>query len=307
MSVLNLSIPKIDEDDLSNKKNVKRIMNYLALLDEQLRYALQNLSFEDNMDESTTRWKLSTDTKSAELSLSIDGLTVKVSDNEKGIAVLQVTAEGLTSSVQDIEGNVSILQQTANSLTSSVQDIEGNVSILQQTAEGLQTAVKDNENNISLVSQTANKINWLVASGTSASNFSLTDRVAELIAQQINITGYVTFNDLERSGSTTINGDNITTGEIDCELITSDGDYLFYRSSSGLQIGYGLPSGDSILLGGDRVLVCQRNSELAFFGSSGNERQVVARATRGDTADDLVPKINILIDALESYGLIESE
>ena len=131
--------------------------------------------------------------------------------------------------------------------------------------------------------------------------------MAELIAQEINITGYVTFNDLERSGSTTINGDNITTGEIDCELITSDGDYLFYRSSSGLQIGYGLPSGDSILLGGDRVLVCQRNSELAFFGSSGNERQVVARATRGDTADELVPKINILIDALESYGLIESE
>lgn len=306
MSVLNLSIPKIDEDDLSNKKNVKRIMNYLALLDEQLRYALQNLSFEDNMDESTTRWKLSTDTKSAELSLSIDGLKVRVSDNEKGIAVLQVTAEGLTSSVQDIEGNVSILQQTANSLTSSVQDIEGNVSILQQTAEGLQTAVKDNENNISLVSQTANKINWLVASGTSASNFSLTDRVAQLIAQQINITGYVTFNDLEKTGRTTINGSNITTGEIECELITSNGDNVFTRTSSGLQIGYGL-NGDSILLGGDRVLVCQRNSELAFFGSSGNERQVVARATRGDTADDLVPKINILIDALESYGLIESE
>lgn len=285
MSVLNLSIPKIDEDDLSNKKNVKRIMNYLALLDEQLRYALQNLSFEDNMDESTTRWKLSTDTKSSELSLSIDGLTVRVSDNEKGIAVLQVTANGLTSSVQDIEGNVSILQQTA---------------------EGLQTAVKDNENNISLVSQTADKINWLVASGTSASNFSLTDRVAQLIAQQINITGYVTFNDLEKTGRTTINGSNITTGEIECELITSNGDNVFTRTSSGLQIGYGL-NGDAILIGGDRVLVCQRGSELAFFGSSGNERQVVARATRGDTADELVPKINILIDALESYGLIESE
>lgn len=390
MSIINLSLPKIDEESLDNKKNVKRIMNYLALLDEQLRYALQNISFEDNMDETTTKWKYETDDKSSQLSFDINGLAVRVEDNEKGIATLVVKADEIAARVEDTEGNVSNLQQTAteieadlrntegdvsqlkltaSQLSTTLADAEKNISTLQQTAESIQTAVKDAEDNISTLQQTstsiqtalktaqgdisvlqqtasslqtlisnaqgdisslqqtaesiqttvqnntnqisvvrqeADKINWLVASGTSASSFTLTDRLIDLISEEIDITGYVTFRDLERSGSTEINGDNITTGQIDCELISSDGDYVFYRSSSGLQIGYGLPSGDGILLGGDRVLVCQRSAELAFFGSSGNTRQAVARASTYDEAADLATKINILIDALESYGLIES-
>ena len=394
MSVINLSIPKIDEEDLSNKRNIKRIMNYLSLLDEQLRYALQNISFEDNMDEAANKWKYETDGKSSQLSLDINGLTVRVEDNEKGIAALTVRADGIETRVEDTEGNVSALKQTAEEIEADLRNTEGdvsqlkltasqisttladaekNISTLQQTAESIQSAVKDaqdnistlnqtstsiqtalktaqgdisllqqsaeslqtlistaqgdisslqqtaksiqttvqnNTNQISVVRQEADKINWLVASGTSASSFTLTDRAIELISEEIDITGYVTFTDLERSGSTEINGDNITTGQIDCELVTSEGNQILTKQGRYLVMGTESERtqvvGDTVSVYGDTVTICRSNEELGFFGSSGNSIQAVARASTYDEAADLATKINILIDALESYGLIES-
>lgn len=44
--------------------------------------------------------------------------------------------------------------------------------------------------------QTADKFSWLVKSGTSSSNFELTDKTAMLVAEKINYKGLVTFNGL---------------------------------------------------------------------------------------------------------------
>lgn len=47
-----------------------------------------------------------------------------------------------------------------------------------------------------IATQTADKFSWLVKSGTSSSNFKLTDRTATLVAEKINYKGLVTFNGL---------------------------------------------------------------------------------------------------------------
>ena len=47
-----------------------------------------------------------------------------------------------------------------------------------------------------IATQTADKFSWLVKSGTSSSNFELTDRTATLVADRINYKGLVTFNGL---------------------------------------------------------------------------------------------------------------
>lgn len=62
--------------------------------------------------------------------------------------------------------------------------------------------------------QDAEKINWLIEDGTSISDFTITDRLITLVAERIEITGYVTFEDLAGTGTTVINGANIITGEI---------------------------------------------------------------------------------------------
>ena len=47
-----------------------------------------------------------------------------------------------------------------------------------------------------IANQTANKFEWIVKSGDSSSNFTLTDRVADLVAERINFKGLITFSGL---------------------------------------------------------------------------------------------------------------
>ena len=69
------------------------------------------------------------------------------------------------------------------------------------------------------LTQTANKVNWIVQSGTSASNFTLTPRAIDLVASTINLTGFVTFTNLSAAGQTAINGGNITAGTINADTV----------------------------------------------------------------------------------------
>lgn len=56
-----------------------------------------------------------------------------------------------------------------------------------------------------IANQTANKFSWLVKSGTSSSNFELTDRTATLVANKINLNGLVTFSGLNTDTQNKIN------------------------------------------------------------------------------------------------------
>ena len=56
-----------------------------------------------------------------------------------------------------------------------------------------------------IASQTADKFNWLVKSGTSSTDFELTDRTATLVASAINMNGLVTFSGLNTDLQSTIN------------------------------------------------------------------------------------------------------
>ena len=98
-------------------------------------------------------------------------------------------------------------------------------SELDVTLDGIESRVGTAEGNITKVTQTANKINWLVESGTSSSNMELTSDALNVIADGINLNGYVTFTSLSEEGETSINGGNITSGTIrGIEIISSIND-----------------------------------------------------------------------------------
>lgn len=63
-----------------------------------------------------------------------------------------------------------------------------------------------------IATQTADKFSWLVKSGTSSSNFELTDKTATLVADKINMDGLVTFNGLDSSARDRIN--TVTSGNL---------------------------------------------------------------------------------------------
>lgn len=67
------------------------------------------------------------------------------------------------------------------------------------------------EYNKAIATQTADKFNWLVESGTSSTDFTLTDRMAELTAQIINLNGNVK-----------VSGDMLVDGAITAEKLAVD-------------------------------------------------------------------------------------
>lgn len=175
-------------------------------------------SIEQTVNGITTRvTNAEGDISSIEQSLS--GITTRVGTAEGNISSITQNVSSITTRVSSVEGNVSTISQNLSSITTRVSTAEGKITTITQNATSLTARVSDNETDISTVTQTANKITWLIASGTSSSNFTMTSRALSLMAASIDLTGYVTINSLKTSGSTVINGANITTGTISADRI----------------------------------------------------------------------------------------
>ena len=187
-------------------------------------------------------------TQVSEIKQTADGLTSTVStiqgdltningeltNVKSSVSTISQKADQIETTVEDQNKNISKLTQTVNGFDTRITTAEGNASSAKQTAEGLSSQVQDNQNNISIVSQTADKINWVVKSGTSASDFTLTDRALKLTADNIDLSGYVTFSSLTSSGTTNIDGSRITTGTISADRIDASKikTTIVYSSSS---------------------------------------------------------------------------
>ncbi len=157
----------------------------------------------------------------SQLSQTATGLLSRVEDAEGNISQLGQTVNGLLTRVEDTEGNISQLSQTANGLSTRVEDAEGNISELLQTTNGLSSRVEDAEGNITLLSQTVNGLSLTVDNGSSTSTIALVSNGIAISSQSISFSGMVVFSDLSRSGRSTINGDNITTGTISAITISA--------------------------------------------------------------------------------------
>ena len=198
-------LPKISENSLDEKKERKQILNYLALLDEKLRYMFQNIDIEENLSEESQKMLFGygdairnvvkdTEGNFSLFEQTINSISFQVQDLEGNHAILQQTAEGLFSKVASVEGNVSMLQQTAERIETSVHDLDGDVSTLQLTADGINSTVKSLGNNlndlddtVSKISQKADRIDWIVASGDSVSNMTMTDSFLQYIGNHVTV------------------------------------------------------------------------------------------------------------------------
>ena len=155
----------------------------------------------------------------SELTQTVSGFDLRIQNAEDSVAELSLTVGGFDTRISNAEGSVSELSQTVGGFDTRITNAEGAVSELSQTVGSFSSRISDAEGNASEALQTADKINWIVKSGTSASNFTLTDRAISLVADNIDLDGYVTFTNLKTSGQTVINAGNITTGTIDASKV----------------------------------------------------------------------------------------
>ena len=162
---------------------------------------------------------------------TISGVSSKVDNVEKSI-VNKVWQTDITSKIN--EYNNTTVKEIVDRVTKTETDINGvttTVSTMKTNYDGQITSLETKQ------IQTDSKLGWLVSSGTSSSNFTLTDRTADLVSKYINLHGLVTFKGLSSdvngkftkydgwggtTDSTKINGAMIETGSIKAEQIATN-------------------------------------------------------------------------------------
>lgn len=106
-------------------------------------------------------------------------------------------------------------------LTPLQKEVKRNRSLIEKNAEEIRLSVSDLEGSVSELSVKLNNITLSVSNGYSSSTIRLMAGETEISSANISLYGVVTFTALSTSGTTTINGDNITTGTIEGRTLRS--------------------------------------------------------------------------------------
>lgn len=176
-----------------------------------------------------------------------DSLTASIKNTKENLeSQLQLTASSLTATIQnnkdELEGKLSL---TASQFQTQITDTKAELqSTITQTKDSIVSQITQQGQVVTEISQRLDGIKLVYNSTNGTASITIGDiTVSNLVNGQyvqqqvagIDMTGYVRFNDLERKGSTVINGSNITTGTIDADRINLTGAITFSDLSSSLQ------------------------------------------------------------------------
>ena len=111
-----------------------------------------------------------------------------------------------------------------NTIQNSIIELKGKTNSIQSTVEETKLEIKDMEKGLSSrIEQTVKSITLEISNGEKTAGIVITleneKGQKQEVSGKIEMTGIVTFNNLSKSGQTVINGSNITTGTINCNLL----------------------------------------------------------------------------------------
>lgn len=173
---------------------------------------------EQTVDSITTRVEVAegtaneAKTMASEAKQTANSFSTKITEVEKTANSAKTTASEAKQTANSFSTRITEVEETANGAATTASEAK-------QTANSFSTRSTTAEGNASSALQTASKIDWVIQSGTSSTNFTLTDRTISLVSSNIDLSGYVTINSLKSGGTTTIDGGRITTGTISADRI----------------------------------------------------------------------------------------
>lgn len=220
--------------------------------------------------------------------------TVELSNVNKTFAEIQ--QEEVDAETDRATAEEDNLSKDITNITVRVDKNEDSIEaeVADRTRENLELGTK--------ISQTAHKVSVAATGGDKyvGITIQLYDENGNLIdttsgAANITITGFVTFNDLANAGSTTINGANITTGEISCDRLkggTINGQRFFQTGKYGdLVIDNGIifvPDTGGILIGQDEVATRDWVYDSAVANAARTAQEAEHAAKAGEASHSTV-------------------
>lgn len=150
----------------------------------------------------------------SEIQQSANSITSTVSATYQTIADAEDDLDEAKSYADDNkDAALETVSQNYQSKTDAASDLENAKTYADNKDVALKTEIKQTTDSISsTVSQKVGKDEIISSINQSAESIKIN-------ANKVNITGFVTFDNLKNSGETTINGSNITTGSISASLI----------------------------------------------------------------------------------------
>lgn len=135
---------------------------------------------------------------------------------------------GVHQSIIQLKGKANILKRTIEETQLEMRDADAGLSnIISVTAQETREEIKNTKEGLETkISKTVKSIEMSVSNDktgkTAEVKLLITDEGGtqyEVVADKIDLTGLVSFTNLETGGQTVVNGSNITTGEINCNLL----------------------------------------------------------------------------------------
>ena len=163
------------------------------------------------------------ETKAAEIKLTTDSISQRVTQTTNTMNNKFDETNGkideANGKINDANGKIdSTKVELQSSITQTASSIRSEISAQNQVI----TSIQQDLDGISLTYNSSQGTASITIGNVTVSNLVDGNYVEEAMAG-INLTGYVKFNDLKNSGSTVINGDNITTGTISADRLNLSG------------------------------------------------------------------------------------
>lgn len=139
-------------------------------------------------------------------------------------SIISKTSEEILLQVEnELEGLSASFSVQLDSITSQITGLDGQVSTIQQTVSSITSQITGLDGQVSQIEQYVDSITLSVTNGSDSSTIQLKAGSTTISSANITFNGMVTFNDLSTAGSTVINGANITTGTISADRINLTG------------------------------------------------------------------------------------
>ena len=137
--------------------------------------------------------------------------------------ISKTSKEILLQVENELEGLSASFSVQLDSITSQITGLNGQVSTIQQTVSSITSQITGLDGQVSQIEQYVDSITLSVTNGSDSSTIQLKAGSTTISSANITFNGMVTFNDLSTAGSTVINGANITTGMISADRINLTG------------------------------------------------------------------------------------
>ena len=220
----------------------------------------------------------------------------------------------------DISTNYSTTEETKTLISTSAEGIKTEVSKTYTTKD----ESKEILTSMTKIEQTADKINWIVQSGTSETDFTLTDRTVDLVTESFTITDSTGTQTIiqggklqaQSIGASEIRADELSVGKlftesggrrvdihdgciylgdnvrIDCGLLNAESDQTQYNNAMNIScLGYG--TGQIGLMWADNGQVTLDNNFYTYTDYSDNNKPKIAGCLSLGSPDRPIDRLNL--------------